>query len=70
MTEYKETVVPDGDTRSEVLDMLCDGNPWALIVAQNAPGDELDLKVEVGGGVADVDTLRSLLTKTLKALPQ
>lgn len=68
-TEYKETQVPEGDARSDMLDHLADGNPWAMIIAINAPGEAFDLKVEVGGGIADSDTLRALLTKTLAALP-
>lgn len=68
-TEYKETQVPEGDARSDMLDHLAGGDPWVMIIAQNAPGTAIDLKVEVGGGIADTDTIRALLTKTLNALP-
>lgn len=68
MTEYKETQVPDGDTRNDVLELLASGKPWAFIIA-GGKGKDLDLSVEVGGGIADAATLRNLLDKTLRALP-
>lgn len=68
-TQYKETEVPEGDARSDMLDHLASKRPWAFIVVKNAPGNDFDLSVEVGGGIADSATLRALLTKTLNALP-
>ncbi|GAA2696372.1 hypothetical protein [Actinoplanes palleronii] len=70
MTEYKESKAPDGDARLDMLDHLANGEPWAFIVAKDLPGDEFNLAVEVGGGIRDAATVRALLTKTLRALPE
>jgi hypothetical protein len=64
------TDAPEGDARNDVLELLADGNPWVFVYAHNLAGDGLGLKVETGGGVRDTTTLRSLLTKTLNALPK
>ncbi len=68
-TEYKETEVPPGDTRSEILETLGGGHPFVFVVCQIDGDGSLDLKVETGGGVRDAATVRSLLEKTLAALP-
>ncbi len=67
--DYKETEVPEGDLRSEMLDDLADGRPWVLVTARSAGAEDLSLTVECGGGITDSRTVRSLLTKTLDAFP-
>lgn len=69
MTEYIETKVSPGDTRTDILETLSGGLPFAFVYASFSDGGQLDLKMEVGGGVTDVKTVRSLLQKTLDALP-
>jgi hypothetical protein len=69
--ERTVTDVPAGDTRNDVLELLADGNPWVFVYAHDLPVSEgFGLKVEVGGGVHDTRTIRSLLNKTLAALPE
>lgn len=69
--EYKETQVNPGDTRTDILETLAGGQPWAFIQVKDLEDDPqaFNLEVEVGGGIASQDTLRSLPTKTLEALP-
>lgn len=67
-TEIKETQAPEDDTRGEVLDQLCDHNPWVLVIAALAEDGGMDLKVEMGGGITDAETIKTLLRKTLTAL--
>lgn len=69
MTKYVETEVPDGDARNDILETLARFKPWAFIIV-GGEGADLDLKVEVGGGIRDSATLRALLEKTLAALPE
>jgi hypothetical protein len=68
-TEYKETEVPDGDTRNEVLEMFAQGHPWVFVFCEIDGGGGLNLKCETGGGIGDAATVRSLLQKTIDALP-
>lgn len=69
--EYSETEVEPGDTRGDILETMARGNPFAFIVATDSPGvpDGFNITVEVGGGIADNQTLRRLLEKSLEALP-
>lgn len=69
--KYSESVAPEGDTRSEVLEILCEGQPWLLIVAHNNPQEPntFNLKLECGGGISRKETIKALLEKTLRALP-
>lgn len=69
MTEYKETEVPEGDTRSEILETLAGGHPHVMITARIDTDGQIDLKVDTGGGVRNASTVRALLEKTLAALP-
>lgn len=68
--EVTESYVDPGDTRNDVLELLAEGKPWVFVRAHSLPDGGLGLKVETGGGVADVATIRNLLTKTLDALPE
>jgi len=68
-TEYKETEIPEGDTRNEVLETLAGGHPWVFVICEIDDEGGLNLKCETGGGVRDAATVRSLLEKTLAALP-
>lgn len=72
MTQYTETVAPEGDSEGAVLSAMAgQGNPYAFIVASAAPGDEaFDVRLAVGNGLGDVATIRRLLEKTLRALPE
>ncbi len=69
MTEYKETEVEPGDHRTGIFEVLSEGSPFVFVVCHIDPDGSLDLKVETGGGVSDAATVRSLLEKTLAALP-
>jgi hypothetical protein len=68
-TEYKETEVLEGDTRSEVLELLAENHPWVFVYAAFDEDGAMDLKLECGGGIRDAATVRALLEKTLAALP-
>lgn len=64
MTEYTETQADEDDTEGMVLAALSLGQPYAFVVAKTL--DPLDIKVAASH---DVDVLRPLLNKTLRALP-
>lgn len=67
--EKTVTEVEPGDTRNDVLDTLAEGEPWVFIIARiDRASGELALKVEVGGGIPDEETIRNLLEKTIRAL--
>lgn len=61
--EYSE--VEGDDSESVVLNALAGGMPHAFVVATSL--DPLDLRVASN---YEVDTIRALLTHTLKALPE
>jgi hypothetical protein len=69
---YSEVEAPPGELKGEIMDTMVGHGLWVLVSA-TISGDEdkpdLNLKVETGGMVPDTDTLRSLLRKTLEALP-
>lgn len=65
MTEYTETVADDNDAEGRVLETLANGMPYVFVVATSI--DPLNLRV---GSQHNVDTIRALLEKTLKALPE
>lgn len=70
MTEYVETEVKPGDTRSDVLETLAGGHPFVFVwVIIDPESGGLDLKAEVGGGIADSQTARSLLQRAINAMP-
>lgn len=62
--EYSETVAPEDDAEGRVLETLADGMPYAFVVAKNL--EPLNLRVASGH---DADTIRALLTQTLRAFP-
>ena len=68
-TEYKETEVEAGDTRNDVLELLAEGHPWVFVSCEIDGDGGLNLKCETGGGIPDTATVRSLLQKTIDALP-
>ena len=67
--QYQETQLSDDDTSGKVLDAIADGLPYVLITVKILPDGQLDLGVQVGNGITDVDTLRSVVSKVLKNLP-
>jgi hypothetical protein len=69
VSEYKETEAPEGDTRGEVLDQLCQYNPWVLVITEINADDTFSIKVECGGGVSDVKTIKALLARAHRELP-
>lgn len=70
MAEVAQYEIGPGDTRNDVLNTLAGGKPWVMVTASNAPGDDLDISVETGGGIRNVTMIRNLLTATLNALPE
>lgn len=70
MTKYTETEIPPGDIRTDMLETLSGGLPFVFVYANVSGDGQIDLKMEVGGGITDVKTVRSLLQKTLDALPE
>ena len=68
MSKYTETVLPTQDTEGTILEALALGQPHAFIVA-TIDGNDLDIRVAVGGGLASAEMLRNLLIKTLMAVP-
>lgn len=72
--EYKETEMPPGDTRGQVLEQLAGTQLWALVCMDLTEDEDtgevsMNLRVEQGTMVRDVETLRAILTRTLAALP-
>lgn len=66
--DYSESWVDANDPQNSVLEALAKGQPWVFVVANDAPGDGVALKVETGGGIRDSAMLRNLVEMTLKAL--
>jgi hypothetical protein len=64
MADYTEVDAPEGDAEGRVLETLANGMPYAFVVATSL--DPLNLRV---GSPYGVETLRALLTQTLRALP-
>ena len=62
--EYSEIVAPDDDAEGRVLETLAKGMPYVFVVATDL--EPLNLRVASQHGV---DVIRSLLKKTLEALP-
>ncbi len=72
--EFSEYEAPADDTRMEVLEQLMGGKPWVAIRVTETGEDEsgeftFSIGMECGGGITDSQTIRSLLEKTLVALP-
>jgi hypothetical protein len=62
--DYSETEADPGDAEGKVLETLADGMPYAFVTATSL--EPLNLRVASGH---DADTIRALLTQTLRALP-
>lgn len=59
----------DPDQKEAVLTLLTEGRPYVLIEARDHPGTRtFSIEMSVGGGIADDETIRALLSKTLSAL--
>lgn len=67
--QYSETQLSDDDASGKVLDALADGLPYVLITVKILPDGQLDLAVQVGNGIADVETVRNVVSKVLRNLP-
>ncbi len=63
--DYIETEADPGDAEGRVLDTFANGMPYAFVVATSIEPD-LNLRVASNFGV---DTIRSLLGQSLRALP-
>lgn len=66
MTEYSETIGDDDDSEGKILAILANGMPYAFIVAKEI---NPELVLQVSSTLPDEETLRGLLSKTLRALP-
>lgn len=64
MTEYTETYADPEDAEGRVLETLANGMPYVFVVATSL--EPLGLRVSTQH---EVETLRALLTQTLRALP-
>lgn len=68
--DYSEEIIdPGDDPKQDILETMAKGKPWAFIVADHA-GDGIGLQVNVGGGIRDGETIRSLLRMTINAIPK
>jgi hypothetical protein len=66
MTEYSEVQGDDDSAEAGILSVLAGHMPYAFIVAKEI---NPDITLQVSSTLPDEDTLRGLLTKTLRALP-
>ncbi len=64
MVNYSEAYADEGDAEGRVLESLASGMPYAFVVATSL--DPLDLRVASN---FDTETIKALLTQTLRALP-
>jgi hypothetical protein len=72
-TYTEREALPD-DTRASTLEALAGGPLWVLVTMDMIENEDtgrvdLKLKVETGSLVQDNDTVRSILIKTVEALP-
>lgn len=56
--------IQEPDEHSEALEDLAGGMPHVLIVAQPDGPDGFKVRLEMGGGIADLETVEALLRKT------
>jgi hypothetical protein len=68
--DYSETIAPEGDAEGRVLESLANGEPYVFIVTTIEDDGSLSLRVAVGGGLGSPSTIRSILAKTMAALPE
>jgi hypothetical protein len=66
MTEYSEVQGDDDSAEAKILATLADHMPYAFVVVTAI---DPDIMLRVATSAPDEDTLRGLLTKTLRALP-
>lgn len=69
-TEYSEILVNEDDTETSILSTLAKGDPFVFIATEIMMNGDLNQRVVVGNGVRDTKTIRSVLNKTLAALPE
>lgn len=60
-TEVTHREVEPGDPVNDVLNVLAQGKPFLFLVASVDEGGHIDLKMETGGGVRNVDDIRNIL---------
>jgi hypothetical protein len=60
-------LVNDDEARGMMLDIVAGGDPHVLIVVRNLAGENFDVDLVIGGGLAEMDTVRALLRKVLDA---
>ncbi len=71
MAEYTETDLDSTDVENVVLEALAGGNPFAFLVTRiDRETGDLDMRIATGGGIPDVRTLRNMLEKALRAIPE
>ena len=71
-TEFIVTDVPAGSERQAILDLLNEDRPWLMVSIKDVKAfmrGDLQLRLEIGGGLETVEQAKGLLTQTLRSIP-